>query len=154
MPACVRKSAGSAGAEEEAMKVAEVMTESPLTVEPDDTIGHADEIMDEHGIRQLPVVRDKELIGIITERDIRSFLSGRLFGTPQERDQAMNTKVAAIMTSQPISLSPDDELRDAVELLIEEKVGGIPVVEEEEGVVGIVTYVDILRCFLERLQED
>jgi len=136
------------------MKVAEVMTESPLTVEPDDTIGHADEIMVEHGIRQLPVVGDKELIGIITERDIRSFLSGRLFGTPQERDQALSTKVAAIMTSQPISLSPDDELRDAVELLIEQKIGGIPVVDEEEGLVGIVTYVDILRCFLERLQEE
>ena len=55
------------------------------------------------------------------------------------------------MTTKPISLSPDDDLRDAVELLIEEKVGGIPVVDEKEGLVGIVTQVDILRCFLDRL---
>ncbi len=136
------------------MKVAEVMTEHPLTAELDDTIGQADQIMDEAAIRHLPVVRDKELVGIITDRDIRSFLSGRLLGTPQEREKAMNPKVSAVMTSTPISLSPDDELRDAVELFIEEKVGGIPVVDDEEGLVGIVTYVDVLRCFLERLQEE
>jgi len=50
-------------------------------------------------------------------------------------------------------LSPDDDLRDAVELLIEEKVGGIPVLDVEEGLVGIVTYMDALRCLLERLDE-
>jgi CBS domain-containing protein len=41
-----------------------------------------------------------------------------------------------------------------VELLIEEKIGGIPVVDEAEGLVGIVTYIDLLRCFLNRIQED
>jgi CBS domain-containing protein len=67
----------------------------------------------------------------------------------------MKTKVASIMSPKPITLSPNDELREAVELLVEEKVGGIPVVDEEEGsVVGIVTYVDALRCFLELLQEE
>ena len=136
------------------MKVADVMTEHPLTAQLDDTIGQADQIMDEAGIRQLPVVRDKELVGILTDRDIRSFLRGRLLGTPKEREKAMNTEVSAVMTSSPISLAPDDELREAVELFIEEKMGGIPVVDDEEGLVGIVTYVDILRCFLERLQEE
>ena len=51
-------------------------------------------------------------------------------------------------------MSPEDDLQEAVELLIDEKFGGIPVVEESEGLVGIVTYVDVLRCFLTRLQED
>lgn len=134
------------------MKVADVMTENPSTVEPNDTIGQADEIMNQEDIRQLPVVEGTELVGIITDRDIRSFLSGRLFGTPEEREKAMNTKVASVMTSKPVSLSPDDELRDALELLIEEKVGGIPVVDEGERLVGIITYVDMLRHFLERLQ--
>ena len=58
------------------------------------------------------------------------------------------------MTTEPLTLSPDDELREAVELLINEKVGGIPVVDGAEGIVGIVTYVDVLRCFLNRLQEE
>ena len=58
------------------------------------------------------------------------------------------------MTAHPLTLSPDDTLRDAVELLVEDKIGGIPVVDEAEGLVGIVTYVDVLRCFLNRLDED
>ncbi len=136
------------------MKLADVMTSNPLSVGPNDTIREAEEILNEHEIRQLPVVQGTELVGIITDRDIRSFLSGRIFGTPEERERAMNTKIGSVMTDKPISLSPEDELRDAVELLIEEKVGGIPVVDEEEGLVGIVTYVDVLRCFLDRLEEE
>jgi len=57
------------------------------------------------------------------------------------------------MTTDPITVSPDDDLAEAVELLIEQKIGGIPVVDEAEGLVGIVTYVDVLRCFLNRLRE-
>ncbi len=139
------------------MKVADVMTSNPVTLEPNDTIRQAEEILEEQGIRQLPVIKGTELVGIITDRDIRSirsFLSGRLFGTPEEREKAMNTKVGSVMTTKPVTLSADDELRDAVELLIEEKVGGIPVVDEEKGLVGIVTYVDVLRCFLDRLEEE
>lgn len=140
--------------EEITMKVADVMTVNPLTLRPDDTIGQAEEIMNEQRIRQLPIVAGTELVGIVTDRDIRSFLSGRLFTTPEEREHALNVKVASVMTTKPISLFADDELRDAVELLIEEKIGGIPVVDEDEGLVGIVTYVDALRCFLARLDEE
>ena len=136
------------------MKIAEVMTVNPLSLGPDDTIGQAEEIMNEQRIRQLPIVAGTELVGIVTDRDIRSFLSGRLFATPEEREQALNVKVASVMTTKPISLLADDELRDAVELLIEEKIGGIPVLDEDEGLVGIVTYVDALRCFLARLDEE
>jgi CBS domain-containing protein len=58
------------------------------------------------------------------------------------------------MTTNPLTVSADDELQDVVEILLEEKVGGVPVVDESEGLVGIVTYVDVLRCFLNRLQEE
>jgi acetoin utilization protein AcuB len=58
------------------------------------------------------------------------------------------------MTTEPMTLSPDDDLQEAVEIMIDEKIGGIPVVDESEGLVGIVTYVDVLRCFLNRLQEE
>lgn len=136
------------------MRVNDVMTRDPLTVEPDDTIREAEEIMTENDVRQLPVVRGKELVGIITDRDIRSFLGGRLLTSLEERERAMNTKAGTIMSTQPITVSADDDLRDVIETLIEEKVGGIPVVDEEEGLIGIVTYVDILRCFLEQLKEE
>lgn len=136
------------------MKVVDVMTKDPLIMVPSETIAQADELMAVNKIRQLPVVNERELIGIITDRDIRSFLSGSLISAPEAREKALHTKIGDVMTRDPLTLSPDDELREAVELLINEKVGGIPVVDGAEGIVGIVTYVDVLRCFLNRLQEE
>ena len=134
-------------------KVVDVMTKNPLIMTPGETIGQADELMVENRIRQLPVVDEGALLGIITDRDIRSFLAQSALADPEERAKALGTKVREIMTAEPLTLTPDDDLREAVELLIEEKVGGIPVVDEAEGLVGIVTYVDILRCFLNHLEE-
>ena len=135
------------------MRVVDVMTKDPLTVTPTETIGQADEVMYTNNIRQLPVVQGEELLGIVTDRDIRSFLSGSLLESPEIREKSFNAKVSD-MTTEPITLSPDDDLQEAVELMINEKIGGIPVVDEAEGLVGIVTYVDALRCFLNRLQEE
>jgi acetoin utilization protein AcuB len=135
------------------MKVINIMTTKPVSVEPSNTVLQAEEIMREENIRQLPVIKDKELIGIITDRDIRSFLGSDSFSTLEEQERAKTTTLGSVMSTKPVVLSPDDDLRDAVELLIEEKVGGIPVLDEEEELVGIVTYVDALRCFLERLDE-
>ena len=136
------------------MRVVDVMTKDPLTVTPNETIGQADEVMYTNNIRQLPVVQGEELLGIVTDRDIRSFLSGSLLESPEIREKSFNAKVSEIMTTEPITLSPDDDLQEALELMINEKIGGIPVVDETEGLVGIVTYVDALRCFLNRLQEE
>jgi len=136
------------------MKVADVMTRDPLTVGPAETIGQADEIMTDNRFRQLPVVQDGELVGIVTDRDVRSFLSGSLLTNLEVREKALNTKVREIMTTEPLTLSPEDDLQEAVALFVEEKFGGMPVVDETEGLVGIVTYVDLLRCFLTWLQEE
>jgi acetoin utilization protein AcuB len=136
------------------MKVVDVMTKDPLTVSPSDIIGQADELMFENRFRQLPVVEGNQLVGIVTDRDIRSFLSGPLLSSPEARETAFNTAVREIMTTEPMTLSPDDDLEEAVQLLIDEKIGGVPVVDETEGLVGIVTYVDLLRYLLNRLQED
>ena len=135
------------------MKVLDVMSSDPLTVSPSDTLGDADELMYENHYRQLPVVKGKELLGIITDRDIRSFVGQYLIASPRAREAALNAKVEEIMTREPLTLAPDDDLEAAVELLINEKFGAAPVVDGVEGLVGIVTYVDLLRCFLHRLQE-
>jgi acetoin utilization protein AcuB len=136
------------------MKVVDVMTEAPITVTPSETIRQADGLMDENNFRQIPVVNGRELVGIITDRDIRSFLSGSLHSTTEDWEKAMNTKVSTVMTTQPITVAPDDDLAEAVEILLTEKIGAIPVVDEAAGLVGILSYVDVLRCFLDRLQED
>jgi acetoin utilization protein AcuB len=137
-----------------AMKVVDLMTRDPLTVTAMESVEKADELMSENNIRQIPVIRDGELVGIVTDRDIRGFLNGALMNNPESRDSALKTHVRDIMTTEPLFVGPDDDLQDAVEMLIEQKFGAIPVVEEAEGLVGILSYVDVLRCFLDQLQED
>lgn len=136
------------------MKVVDLMTSDPLTVTAVETVGKADELMAENNIRQIPVVNGRELVGIVTDRDVRAFLSDALLGEPEARDRALKTAVGDIMTTEPLFITPDDDLKDAVEMLIEQKFGAIPVVDEAEGLVGIVSYVDVLRSYLERLQEE
>ena len=96
------------------IRVVDVMTKDPLTVTPVETIGQADELMNTNKIRQLPVVQGKDLVGIVTDRDIRSFLSGSLLESPEEREKALNSKISDIMTTEPITLSPDDDLEETV----------------------------------------
>lgn len=140
-------------ARHQATTVADIMTSNPLTLSVSETVGQADELMSENRIRQLPVVREHELVGIVTDRDMRSFLDAAILSNPEAREKALATEVQEIMTTNPLVLSPDDDLQEAVELLIEQKIGGIPVVDQVEGLVGIVTYVDVLRCFLGLLEE-
>ena len=136
------------------MKVIDIMTANPLTITAAEAIGQADEIMSENNIRQIPVVDGHELVGIVTDRDVRSFLSDALLVNAERREKALATRVGEIMTTEPLFLAPDDELDEAVEMLIEQKFGALPVVDEAEGLVGIVSYVDVLRCFLNRLREE
>lgn len=134
--------------------IVDVMTANPLTIKASESVGVADDLMAENSIRQIPVLEGRELVGIVTDRDIRAFLSDALTTDPEAREKAMKTPVGDIMTSEPLYLAPDDDLEDAVELLIEQKFGAIPVLDAAEGLVGIVSYVDVLRCFLDRLREE
>jgi CBS domain-containing protein len=129
------------------------MTGNPLTIERSESVGVADELMAENRVRQIPVLEGRELVGIVTDRDIRAFLSDALMTDPAAREKAMKTPVGDIMTSEPLFLAPDDELEEAIELLIEQKFGAIPVLDAAEGLVGIVSYVDVLRFFLEQVRE-
>lgn len=135
------------------MKVYDVMTNNPLTMAPTETVRQADELMAENNIRQIPVVKNRELVGLVTDRDIRSFLSGAL-ANPAARENALTTRISDIMTTEPVCLTPDDDLHEVVEMLIEQKYGAIPVVVEAQRLVGIVSYIDVLSCFLNRLQEE
>ena len=97
------------------IKVVDVMTKNPLVMTPAETIGQADELMTENRIRQLPVVDEGALLGIITDRDIRSFLAQSALVEPEERAKVLRTNVREIMTAEPLTLAPDDDLREAIE---------------------------------------
>ncbi|MGE5215365.1 MAG: CBS domain-containing protein [Chloroflexota bacterium] len=135
------------------MKVVDVMTPSPYTVTPSESIGRAVELMSAHGIRQLPVVAGKILVGVISDRDIRSTITDPTRFDTNGSDNGFDILVGDAMTRDPVTLSPDDSLEQAVEAFIEDKFGGFPVVSSNAELLGIVTYIDLLRCFLNRMKE-
>jgi acetoin utilization protein AcuB len=136
------------------VRVVDVMTEAPLTVTPSQSAGDARQLMSERGFRQLPVVEGSKLVGIVSDRDIRLCVGGEFGIDPEAREAALRTPVAALMTREIITLSPQDSLEQALQILIDARVGGIPVVDPSAGLLGIVTYVDLLRCFLDRIEEE
>lgn len=111
-------------------------------------------LMREHDIRRLPVVIDTgELRGMITQGDIRGADVMRIAGLdPLDIAQALrHVKVYEVMTEAPIAITPETGLREAAMLMIENKVGGLPVVDDQSRVVGIITESDLFETLVQQL---
>lgn len=112
-------------------------------------------LMREHDIRRLPVVVDTgELRGIITQGDIRGADIMRVAGLdPVDIAQALrNVKVYEVMTEDPIAVTPETGLREAALLMMENKIGGLPVIDENKRVIGIITESDLFEALVQQLE--
>lgn len=126
------------------MLVREIMTSSPVAIEVADRIFTAREKLLEQDIRHLPVVDQGKLVGMLSERDLPAGLSELTFGDQEAGDAAL---VGAFMSSDVLSIHAEAELSDAIDLMLEHRIGAVPVVgEDEQELVGIVSYVDVLRA--------
>jgi acetoin utilization protein AcuB len=134
------------------MFVSRSMTSQVITIDRDATVFEAQEKMAANGIRHLPIVDvDNHLIGIVTDRDIRSVMPYRLIkekGISQEREKLARLKVADIMTRNPKTISPMYTIQDALLMSQKEKVGAFPVVDDEGKLRGILSVRDLLRAFI------
>ena len=131
------------------------MTAHPVTVKPADSLKEALEKMDRGQFRHLPVVDDDgKLVGMVSERDIRLIHPSPLFVRPEHvAGQLFMIKVRQAAILNPISIGPAASLEQAAKLMLRWKVGALPVVGDGGVLVGIITYVDFLRAFLERDKE-
>ena len=118
------------------MLVGNRMTKHPVTITSEELLSQAKEKMAAGRFRRLPVVSDGKLTGIITERDLRQY-AGVL-----ER-----TKVNAVMTENPITVSPETMLEDAADIMLKHQIGGLPVLHQGQ-LVGIITISDVMQAFL------
>jgi acetoin utilization protein AcuB/CBS domain-containing protein len=111
-------------------------------------------MMREHEVRRLPVVVDTgELCGMITQGDIRGADVMRSAGLdPLDIAAALRrVKVYEVMREKPIAITPDTGLREAAMLMIENKIGGLPVVDDQRCVVGIITESDLFEALVQQL---
>ena len=130
------------------MKVRELMTGAPITVSPDTSVFDARRLMLKERIRHLLVTDDRRLVGIITDRDIRLNLPSQARSLSMWEVYYLLAKltVGQIMTKSVIIIGPDREARAAAQLMLEHKVGALPVLDGEV-LIGILTETDILRAF-------
>jgi acetoin utilization protein AcuB len=133
------------------MFVSKSMTRKVITIGKDADIFEAQEKMAGHHIRHLPVIEtDSRLIGIVTDRDIRSALPFSLFKDPSSEKEKVTLsalKIKDIMTENPATISPSYTIQDALLLIQELRVGALPVVDEQSKLKGIISVRDLLRAF-------
>jgi acetoin utilization protein AcuB len=127
----------------------DIMTRDPVTVNERATIGEAWRLLAEGSIRHLPVVRDGDVVGILSDRDFRSLgisIVTDVQGYDRVRERLM-APVSALMTSGVITAERDADVSEVVDLMLEEKLSALPVVEQgTQSLVGIVSYIDVLRA--------
>jgi len=127
------------------MKVKEVMVKEVATLDVNDELSLANDIMRLGRIRHLPVVDGTRLAGIISERDLfRSSLAQALgYGSEATRDLMKKLRIKDVMVPKVVTVSPETELCEATKIMVEQKIGCLPVVEGER-LVGLITETDIL----------
>lgn len=128
------------------------MTPNPITVDPETTLPAAYYLMKLNNIRRLPVVNSEQrLVGIVTLGDIREARpkeSARL-NVWELHFLTASLEVRDFMSPEPITVAPDTPVSQAARLMLEHKMGGLPVVEAGK-VVGIITESDLLRLLVDR----
>jgi acetoin utilization protein AcuB len=136
--------------EKKAAKVREHMSRNPASVKPEDGLKDAIWKMERGHFRHLPVVDGSgKLIGMLSDRDIRLIRPSLAFVNKEDAMvQLWSLSVQQAAVFDPISVKPETTLREAAELMLRWHVGGLPVVDVQEKLVGIITYTDLLREFV------
>ena len=127
------------------IKASEIMVKLPLFITPDEKISKTELLMLRKKIGGLPVVKDRknqQLIGIITQRDIRLARFAMSLESP-------NTTVKDLMTSEPFVVKRDETVRNILKLMFEKKIQRLPVVNDNGSLIGLIVQYQILKKLFE-----
>ncbi len=132
------------------MLVKNWMSQPVITVEVSDTIKLANHLLNENRIRSLPVLSKGELVGIVTDRDLKRASVSETAGLESHEIVYMNTRIqlGEIMTENPITVTPATTVDEVAKILLKHKISGIPVVNDSGDLVGIITQGDIFKLLI------
>lgn len=119
-----------------AMKVGDAMTPSPRTVQPSSTVVEAAQLMKSEDVGIVPIVEGDRLTGVVTDRDVT-------IEVVAERKDPESTTVGEIASSNLVTVDPDQELDEALQLMAQHQVRRLPVCEEDGRLVGILAQADV-----------
>jgi acetoin utilization protein AcuB len=133
--------------------VRELMSKDPHTLHEDEALAQAVELVVVRKMRHIPILNSQgALVGIVTDRDVkRSLPSPFSIAASEEYDRIVNdTQLSRLMTRDPVTIDADVEVEEAVQQILDLRVGGLPVLSQGK-VVGVFTERDALRGLLKRL---
>jgi CBS domain-containing protein len=131
------------------LTVEELMTRELVTLKEDDDIVRGDDLLAENDIRHLPVVKEGKLIGLVSHRDLI-----RAMARHERSPGSPPVQVRDIMTRSPETLRPRSSVREAIHKLLDRKFGCVPVVEDGDRLVGLITETDLIRLADRLLDKD
>jgi CBS domain-containing protein len=135
------------------MTIREIMTTEVVSLQETDNMLDASMIFARSSLRHLPVLHDTVLVGVVTERDVKRFAPGLLSGvTSEQYNLALETTaISRVMTRDPMTLKPEQEVVEAAEIFVSKRFGCLPVVDNGK-LVGIVTRSNMLRLMVKMLK--
>lgn len=132
------------------MLVKDVMKTQLVTLNADSKLGFATDIMYLGRIRHLPVVKGEGVVGILTQRDLyRASLTSILTNWKENKEFLDSIKVSEVMTKDVVTVVPDATIEEAAQVMIDKKVGALPVVRDKDVLVGLITETDVLQYFVD-----
>lgn len=132
------------------MLIKDWMTKDPVTITEDTSMIKAIHIMKERRFRRLPVVAAGKLVGMVTDRDLKEASPSKATSLDVHELYYLlaELQVDEIMSRNPISVSQDDTVEHAAQVMLEHTISGLPVVDGGGNVVGIITQSDVFRAFM------
>lgn len=133
------------------MFVASRMTPDPVTITPATTVADASELMRTHKFRRLPVVADKKIVGIVTDRDLMevSPSPATTLSIFELNYLLAKMQVKDIMTQNVVTIGVGATVEEAALVMYNNRIGGLPVVDDSGQVAGLITETDIFKCFVD-----
>jgi len=132
------------------MLVRNWMSKKVITVDVDESMQTATMLMKMHSIRMLPVVQHEELVGIITDRDLKKASASDATSLEIHELLFLLTQITVkdIMTKAPITITPDWTIEETAELLLKHKISGVPVIGGRKAIAGVITQTDVFRVLI------
>lgn len=133
-------------------RVADWMSAPPIVAAPTMTLAEAQHLMEERGVRRLPVVQDGALVGIITWGDLRAAWpsAATTLSVYEWRTLLERATIAECMTRSPITVAPTATVLEAAQIMLKHKIGSLPVVAGG-AVIGVITESDLFRLLISDL---
>jgi CBS domain-containing membrane protein len=135
------------------LRVRDLMTSNAVAVGLDEPVTTIRELMSERNIRHVPVLDDdKAVVGLVSERDLlrRTFGPDADLPLSLQRDVMTAVKARDVMTWEVDTVAPDEDLASAAQVMLDNKYGCLPVVDEDGSLIGILTEADFVRLATER----